>query len=80
MQAQAQALTQAETCGATGRFLRLRDVMAATGLSRSTIYRRMQRGAFPKSIQLGPRTTVWLEAEVQAWMGQAIAEARGGGR
>ncbi len=60
----------------TGRFLRIKDVMVITGLARTTIYERMKRGLFPKSITIGPRTVVWLESEIQAWMDQTIAEAR----
>jgi prophage regulatory protein len=58
--------------------LRLPNVKAITGLSRSTIYLRMSEGAFPKHINLGSRAVGWLKTEVSDWMEQRILESRGG--
>lgn len=60
------------------KFLRLSAVQARTGLSRSAIYEQMKREPpmFPKSIALGPRTTVWIEAEVDEWISKHIRSAR----
>ena len=54
------------------RFLRLPEVREMTGLSTSTIYRWMTEGTFPKQIQLGSRSVVWLESDVTKWMDQRI--------
>ena len=43
-----------------------------TGLSTSTIYRWMSEGTFPKQIQLGSRSVVWLESDVTKWMEDQI--------
>jgi len=56
--------------------LRLPDVILRTGLSRSTIYLRIQENAFPKQISLGPRAVGWLESEVQDWLNQQIQQSR----
>ena len=53
--------------------LRLNSVRERTGLSRSTIYQRIQEGKFPKPIRLGMRAVGWLESEVEAWLQQRIA-------
>lgn len=37
------------------RILRLQTVLGRTGLSRLTIYRRMEKGTFPKNFQIGER-------------------------
>ena len=37
------------------RFLRLPEVLARTGLSRSTIYVRLDQGRFPRPVSLGAR-------------------------
>ena len=58
--------------------LRLPQVKARTGLSRSTIYLRMSEGKFPKHISLGSRAVGWLKTEVSDWMEQRILESRGG--
>lgn len=55
------------------RFLRLPEVEQRVGLKRSAIYQRMSQGRFPRSRSLGARCTVWIEAEIEAWMLQQIA-------
>lgn len=50
------------------RILRCKDVMALTGLSRSTLYAMMSEGAFPPSIKLSKRAVGWREAAIKAWM------------
>ena len=52
--------------------MRLPEVREMTGLSTSTIYRWMTEGTFPKQIQLGSRSVVWLESDVTKWMDQRI--------
>ncbi len=52
------------------RLIRLPEVMARVGLRRTAIYQRMREGRFPKSRSLGPRCTVWVEAEIDAWIEQ----------
>jgi prophage regulatory protein len=47
--------------------LRKPAVLAKTGLSYPTIYRKMQAGDFPQPIQLGPNSVGWVEDEVDAW-------------
>lgn len=59
------------------RFLRLPEVLARTGLSRSTIYVRLEEGRFPRPVSLGGRAVGWIEAEVDEWMRERIAESRG---
>ncbi|MFT3806706.1 helix-turn-helix transcriptional regulator [Arenimonas sp.] len=56
--------------------LRLPDVKARTGLSRSTIYLRVAQKTFPTPINLGGRAVGWLEAEIEDWLAQQIAESR----
>jgi prophage regulatory protein len=57
--------------------LRLPAVKARTGLSRSTIYLRIQEGSFPAPISLGGgRAVGWVESEVQTWLEQRIESSR----
>lgn len=55
--------------------LRLPAVKARTGLSRATIYRKIQCAEFPRPHQLSQRAVGWLEADIEAW----IAGCIGGG-
>ena len=50
------------------RILRLKAVLDRTGLSRSTLYRKMQAGSFPKQVRIATRCTGWRESAVSAWM------------
>jgi prophage regulatory protein len=58
------------------RMMRLPEVKAITGLSRSTIYSRMALGMFPKQVCLGRRAVGWLEDEIQDWLQHQIRASR----
>lgn len=48
--------------------LRVADVKARTRLSRSTIYRRIADGTFPKPISLSAGLVAWYESDINAWV------------
>ena len=50
------------------RVLRLDEVVARVGLSKSTLWRYIKDGYFPKPIKLGPRATGWIEQEIEDWI------------
>jgi prophage regulatory protein len=50
------------------RILRLPAVLDRTGLSRSTLYRKIQAGTFPKQVPISIRCAGWHESAVDAWM------------
>ena len=50
------------------RIIRLKDVLSSTGLARSTIYKYIDEGTFPRSVSLGDRCVGWVEGEVQEWI------------
>ncbi len=56
--------------------LRLPEVKARTGLSRSTIYARISQGSFPKQVSLGARAVGWIDREVNDWISTRIDEAK----
>lgn len=58
------------------KICRLPDVMARTGLSRSTIYDLIRKGKFPSQINLGPRAVGWVENEIVGWIEARIDESR----
>ena len=60
----------------TTAILRLPQVKARTGLSRSTIYLRISEGHFPKPISLGGRAVGWVESEVDDWLIRQIESSR----
>lgn len=54
------------------KILRLKQVIEKTGLARSTIYKYVDGGIFPKPIPLGGRTVGWVDSEVHAWITERI--------
>jgi len=50
------------------RIVRLAVVLDRTGLSRSTIYRNIQAGTFPKQIRIGKRCAGWRESALNDWL------------
>ena len=57
------------------RIIRLKEVIDSTGLARSTIYKYIGEGSFPKPVPLGDRAVGWVESEVVSWV-MARIEAR----
>jgi predicted DNA-binding transcriptional regulator AlpA len=57
-------------CSSAGELLDIKAVVAATSLSKPTIYRLMQVGRFPKAKPLTPggRRVAWKRSEVMAWI------------
>ena len=66
------------------RFIRLPEVLSRTGFGRTSIYRKMEDGSFPKSLKLGgppkdpnefdSRAVAWIEDEVDQWVEDRIDE------
>jgi len=64
------------------RFIRLNEVLSRTGYGRTSIYRKMEDGDFPKSVKLGgppidprafdSRAVAWIEDEVDQWIESRI--------
>jgi prophage regulatory protein len=50
------------------RILRLNAVLDRTGLSRATLYRKIQNGTFPKQVRIAERCTGWRESAITKWM------------
>ncbi|MDD2791429.1 MAG: AlpA family transcriptional regulator [Sulfurimonas sp.] len=48
------------------RLLRLPEVLARTGISRSTLYENMKAGRFPKQQKPTPRCSGWRESDIEA--------------
>lgn len=54
----------------TIRIMRRPEVEKAIGLSRSAIYAAMDRGDFPRPIQIGRRAVGWKSIDINAWLEQ----------
>lgn len=54
------------------RLIKLKEVMTRTALCRSSIYKKMSEGTFPKRVSLGGRAVAWVESEVLDWIEDII--------
>jgi prophage regulatory protein len=50
------------------RILRLKAVAERTGLSRSTIYRKVQDASFPAQLRISENGIGWTESSIAQWM------------
>ena len=66
------------------RFIRLPEVLTRTGYGRTSIYRKLEEGSFPRSVKLGgpledpnvfdSRAVAWIEDEVDQWIESRIGD------
>lgn len=50
------------------RLLRLNTVLDRTGLSRSTLYRKIEQGTFPRQLKISFRCSAWRETAIEQWL------------
>jgi prophage regulatory protein len=50
------------------RIIRLKTVLTRTGLSRSTLYRKIAEGTFPAQIKISTNGAGWREADINRWI------------
>ena len=62
------------------RLIRLKEVMSNTGLGRSTVYKYISEGQFPKPVSLGDRAVGWVDSEVDEWIMSRIEQRDDGER
>jgi prophage regulatory protein len=48
--------------------IRLKTVLARTGLSRSTLYRKISDGTFPRQVKISMHGAGWHESAVGRWI------------
>lgn len=54
----------------TTRFISFKDVERITGMSRSTIYREVKKGKFPRPRLISARKVGFLQGEFESWIQQ----------
>ncbi|RAI37032.1 helix-turn-helix transcriptional regulator [Rhodoplanes serenus] len=62
------------------RIIRMDTVRHRTGLSRSTIYRKIAEGTFPPQIKISINGTGWRESDIDRWVANPVAWRPGSGR
>jgi prophage regulatory protein len=56
------------------RILRRPEVLSKIGLATTQLYELIKKGEFPQPIRIGPRAVGFLEAEVDEWIDERLAE------
>lgn len=57
-------------------FLRLPEVKAITGLSKSSLYALIHEKSFPAPVRLGARAVAWVRSEVRQWATERVNASR----
>ncbi|WP_066826532.1 helix-turn-helix transcriptional regulator [Sphingomonas mali] len=58
------------TAGVPDRILRIKTVLERTGLSRSTLYRKIREGTFPRQVKISAQCAGWRESIVNSWIAE----------
>lgn len=58
------------------RFMRLKEVMALCGKSKTSVYEAMSKGEFPQVVKLGARSSAWVKCEIDDWIHACIRARR----
>ena len=54
------------------RIIRLKAVLARTGLSRSTLYRKIREGSFPAQVPISVHGAGWHESAINRWIADPV--------
>jgi prophage regulatory protein len=60
------------------RIIRLRTVLDRTGLSRSTLYRKIAEGTFPAQLRISIHGAGWRESDIDRWVSEPEGWRRSG--
>lgn len=56
----------------TERIIRLKTVLDRTGLSRSTVYRKIAEGTFPSQVKISVHGAGWYESAINRWIADPV--------
>ncbi len=62
------------------RFIKLPQVLALCGRSKSSIYGAIKKGEFPAPVKLSCRSVGWIYSEIASWAEERVKASRSGGR
>jgi prophage regulatory protein len=52
--------------------IRLKTVLTRTGLSRSTLYRKIAEGTFPAQMKISTNGAGWRESDINRWIADPV--------
>jgi prophage regulatory protein len=57
-------------------FIRLPEVKAVTGLSKTSLNALIKEKSFPAPVRLGPRAVAWVKSEIRQWAVERVQASR----
>ena len=57
-------------------FVRLPEVKAITGLSKTSIYELIRANSFPPPVRIGSRSVAWIKLEIREWALDRVRQSR----
>ena len=61
------------TMPSADKIIRLKTVLARTGLSRSTMYRKIAEGTFPSQVKISVHGAGWRESAINRWIDDPVS-------
>lgn len=58
------------------RFIKLPEVLALCGRSKSSIYGAIKKGEFPAPVKLSSRSVGWIHSEIALWAAERVKASR----
>lgn len=58
------------------RFIKLPEVLALCGRSKSSIYGAIKKGEFPAPVKLSRRSVGWIHSEIASWAAARVRASR----
>lgn len=55
------------------RIIRLKTVLGRTGLSRTTLYRKMGEGIFPRQVNISVHGAGWRASSIKRWIADPVS-------
>ncbi len=52
------------------RLMRIEQVLRACGPSKSTLYKMMAQGKFPRPVRISDRIVGWRQSDIMAWLAE----------
>lgn len=49
------------------RFIKMPKVLELTQIGRTTLWRLVKNGKFPKPVHIGPNSVAWRESDYESW-------------
>jgi prophage regulatory protein len=55
------------------KILRMPDIVSLTGLSRTTIYRKIKEGTFPAQLHISDHCCGWRASAIELWIADSLS-------